>query len=91
MKRYNLSMIMKQAWRSYRLGGKTFSEALKSAWNLAKLQVRMESMLEKKPKEVVVKKREIDTNSVFNRLDIPTEAFYSNNNRGYLGSHYVGD
>lgn len=40
MKRYNLSQIMKSAWRSYKRAGneRTFSECLKSAWSLAKLQ-----------------------------------------------------
>ena len=40
MKRYNLSQIMKSAWRSYKRASneRTFSECLKSAWSLAKLQ-----------------------------------------------------
>lgn len=35
--KYNLSRIMLRAWRIYRKGGRTFSEALKAAWYMAKV------------------------------------------------------
>lgn len=36
MKRYDLRAIMLRAWRTYRKGGMSFSEALHRAWNSEK-------------------------------------------------------
>lgn len=38
MKRYNLSKIMSRAWKNFRKGGLSFSEALHRAWLSAKAE-----------------------------------------------------
>ena len=44
MKRYNKSEIMKHAWRLFRAGLKTWSEALRKAWYWAKDALEMSDM-----------------------------------------------
>ena len=95
MKKYNLSMIMKSAHRNYKKGGITFSEALKNAWMLAKLQVRMMEMEEQRAQQLKenakikthiekTKRASFDTNIAYN-------AIYNTNSTGYMGAQYCGD
>lgn len=39
MKKYNVKEIMKAAWKIRRSGGVTMSEAMKTAWSVAKVKV----------------------------------------------------
>ncbi|MEE0267889.1 MAG: hypothetical protein UD103_07930 [Bacteroidales bacterium] len=62
MKRYDLSKIMKSAWRTYKYSGKkngkTFGECLASSWRLEKLAVSMEESEQKraaKAKEAAIR------------------------------------
>lgn len=100
MKKYNLSMIMKSAHRNYKRanGTKSFSDCLKSAWRLAKLQNSFsDENIEKRTREaakainapyedMVQAKR-----SRYDDKNIPSSAFYNPNSKGRFGSHYVGD
>lgn len=45
MKRYNLSQIMKQAHRFFKITGQSFAECLKKAWSNAKLVLRMKMQI----------------------------------------------
>ena len=62
MKRYNLSQIMKNAWRTYKYVGKkkgqTFGEVLKATWRLAKLHVAMDESARKAKEAEEAKARE---------------------------------
>ena len=93
MKRYNLSQIMKSAWRSYKRAGneRTFSECLKSAWSLAKLQEYCS------PEAVKARRHEAMSNAAkatkdkgYNNKNIPVSAYYTAST-GRYGAHYVGD
>lgn len=95
---YNLSQIMKSAHRNYKRGGKTFSECLKSAWNLAKLQesfspeaikARTEKFLAERH-EAMSKAAKATPSKEYNNPNIPASAYYNPNSTLY-GAHYVGD
>ena len=47
MKKYNVKEIMKAAWEIRRSGGVTMSEALKTAWGVAKIKVGVSPMDDK--------------------------------------------
>ena len=95
---YNLSHIMKSAHRNFKKGGKTFSECLKAAWSLAKIQNKFSfKSVEERTEKFLSKQREIISNAAkstpskeYNNLNIPSSAYYSNST-GNLGAHYVGD
>lgn len=99
MRQFNLSQIMKSAWRKFKCekGMMSFSDCLKNAWAFAKLQLNMAG-IEKACKESIRKQNaEARTNRAqstpgvsYNDLNIPQSAFYSNR-RGRLNSHFVND
>ena len=95
MKRYNLSQIMKSAWRSYKRAGneRTFSECLKSAWSLAKLQEYCSSEAVKaRTDQFLAERHEAMSNAAKATMDksIPASAYYTAST-GRYGAHYVGD
>ena len=47
MKKYNVKEIMKAAWEIRRSGGATMSEAMKTAWSVAKIKVGVSQMDDK--------------------------------------------
>ena len=47
MKKYNVKEIMKAAWEIRRSGGVTMSEAMKTAWSVAKVKVGVTPMDDK--------------------------------------------
>ena len=47
MKKYNVKEIMKAAWEIRRTGGVTMSEAMKTAWSVAKIKVGVTPMDDK--------------------------------------------
>ena len=47
MKKYNVKEIMKAAWEIRRSGGVTMSEAMKTAWSVAKIKVGASPMDDK--------------------------------------------
>lgn len=87
MKKYNLSQIMKSAHRNYRRanGEKTFSECLKSAWKLAKLQesfsdeniVKKGKEFAEKLNEDIRKSAKATPSKAYNDLSIPVSAYYN--------------
>lgn len=98
MKRYNLSQIMKSAWRKFRKGGMSFSECLKSAWKFAKIQdIFSDDNVSKRDREFANNLNEKIRNSAkairssYDDLSVPSSAFYNPNSTGRYGSHYVGD
>lgn len=102
MKRYDLSSIMETAHRLYKYTyskrGKTFGEALHTAWSTAKASVLAKES-EQRRKEEEARRREEQANeerfiskeNIYNRFDIPGTAFYNAYSKGILGAHYVGD
>lgn len=100
MKRYNLSQIMKSAWRSYKRAGneRTFSECLKSAWSLAKLQEYCSSEAVKaRTDQFLAERHEAMSNAAkatmdkgYNNKSIPASAYYTAST-GRYGAHYVGN
>ena len=101
MKRYNLSQIMKSAWRKFKKsnGEKTFSECLKSAWKFAKMQDSFsDDNVSKRDREFanslneeIRRSAKATPSKAYNDLSIPTSAYYSSNSKGLYGAHYVGD
>lgn len=102
MKRFDLSEIMRNAYRTYKYSGKkqgkTFGEVLKATWRLAKLQENFsqEAMKARTDKflsernEVMSKAAKATRHEGYNNLNIPTSAYYNSNSTHY-GAHYVGD
>lgn len=100
MKRYNLSQIMKSAWRSYKRAGneRTFSECLKSAWSLAKLQEYCSpEAVKARTNQFLAERHEAMSNAAkatmdkgYNNKSIPASAYYTAST-GRYGAHYVGD
>ena len=96
MKKYNLSIIMKSAHRNYKKGGMTFSEALKNAWMLAKLQVRMMEMEEERAQQLKENAKikthiEKTKRAPFDAADIAYNVIYNTSSTGYMGAQYCGD
>ncbi|MCG4767926.1 hypothetical protein L0O88_02370 [Bacteroides nordii] len=101
MKRYNLSQIMKSAWRKFKKsnGEKTFSECLKSAWKFAKMQDSFsDDNVSKRDREFanslneeIRRSAKATPSKACNDLSISASAYYSSNSKGLYGAHYVGD
>lgn len=104
MKHYNLSEIMKRAHNFYKTGKYTWSESLKKSWKMAKFSVRVkEDIANIVDYKVADNKAFADRlreeakrykpagRSSYDDLSIPASAYYTNNNKGRFGSHYVGD
>ena len=102
MKLYNLSQIMKQAWREYKYVAKkkgiSFGECLKKSWRIHKELISFNK--EKKNREAIYNKEceskfadaAVSTPSKeYNDLSIHSNAFYSNNRSGRFGSHFCND
>lgn len=104
MKRYNLSEIMKRAHNFYKTGKYTWSESLKKSWKMAKFSVRVKediaNIVDYKAADnkafadrlrEEAKRYKPAGRGSYDDLSIPTSAYYTNNNKGRFGSHYVGD
>lgn len=99
MKRYNLSKIMKEAhqikkyMRLYSLthGVKNWAHCLKLAWVNEKKRVSDEKAINAGKEAMKASLAEPAKRSAYDDLSIPTSAYYTNNNKGRFGSHYVGD
>ena len=99
MKRYNLSKIMKEArqikkyMKLYSLthGVKNWADCLKLAWVNEKKRVSDEKAINAGKEAMVASLAEPARRSAYDDLSIPTFAYYTNNNKGRFGSHYVGD
>jgi len=99
MKRYNVSDIMKSAWRTYRLrkGAMSFSDCLKRAWKIAKMDAITSECIEEGNKRFADSMKEFADSSVkakpcskYNNVDIPASAYYSGN-KGYMGANFCND
>lgn len=101
MKKYNLSQIMKSAHRNFKNanGEKTFSDCLKSAWKLAKMQnlfskdsiKERDTQFTQRAKEESSKVAKSTPSKAYNDLSIPTSAYYNPSSLGRMNSKYVGD
>ena len=99
MKRYNLSKIMKEAHQikkymklySLTQGVKNWADCLKLAWVNEKKRVSDEKAINAGKEAMEASLAEPARCSVYDDLSIPTSAYYTNNNKGRFGSHYVGD
>ena len=99
MKRYNLSKIMKEAhqikkyMKLYSLthGVKNWADCLKLAWVNEKKHVSDEKAINAGKEAMEASLAEPARRSAYDDLSIPTFAYYTNNNKGRFGSHYVGD
>lgn len=99
MKRYNLSKIMKEAhqikkyMKLYSLthGVKNWADCLKLAWVNEKKRVSDEGAINAEKEAMKASLAEPARRSVYDDLSIQTSAYYTNNNKGCFGSHYVGD
>ncbi len=99
MKRYNLSKIMKEAhqikkyMKLYSLthGVKNWAACLKLAWVNEKRRASNEEAINAGKEAMEASLAEPARRSAYDDLSIPTSAYYTNNNKGRFGSHYVGD
>jgi hypothetical protein len=99
MRRYNLSKIMKEAhqikkyMKLYSLthGVKNWADCLKLAWVNEKKRASDEETKNAEKEAMEASLAEPARRSVYDDLSIPTSAYYTNNNKGRFGSHYVGD
>ena len=105
MKRYNLSDIMKKAHNFHKTGKYTWSESLKKSWKMEKFSVQVKEQKQDVSTnyKAEANKKYLDQinsqfeeyksakRSAYDSFNAPVSAYYSNNNYGRFGSHYVGD
>lgn len=99
MKRYNLSDIMKSAhqikkyMRLYSVthGVKTWSDCVRLAWANEKKRVADEEARQAEKEAMKVSLSQPSKRSSYDSFNAPASSYYTNNNYGRFGSHYVGD
>jgi len=80
----------------FQRAGRTFGQCLTCAWRWEKDAVKVREEKEAKLQEVIAQSwAEHEANkgkaNPYNDVNIPASAYYTNNNSGLYGSHYVGD
>lgn len=99
MKRYNLSKIMKDAhlikkyMKLYSLthGVKTWADCLKLAWADEKKRIADEEARNAEKEAMKAALANPKKRSAYDYFNAPASSYYTNNNYGRFGSHYVGD
>ena len=82
---------MRDAWRRFKSGeAETFSEALKGAWRLAKIQECMAAVTTRKLRTETA--RPAKKAEPYRWADgITADGIYRSGSKGYMGSAYCGD
>lgn len=99
MKRYNLSDIMKSAHQikkymklySVPHGVKTWGDCVRLAWANEKKRVADEEARQAEKEAMKVSLSQQSKRSSYDSFNAPVSSYYTNNNYGRFGSHYVGD
>lgn len=98
--KYNLSKIMKAAHEIYRKyfklyqlthGVQTFGDCMRVAWANEKKRVADEEARNAEKEAMKAALSQPVKRSSYDDLSIPGSVYYTNNNKGRFGAHYVGD